>query len=50
MEEKPKKLKIKTWSNNDITSVEHLLIEHQKLLLFAQRAEKIVNKIKLSKL
>ena len=49
-EEEFKKLKIKTWGNDDITNVECLLIEYQRLLLFAQQVEKIVNRIKLSKL
>ena len=43
-----KKLKIKTWGNADIISVEHLLIEYQKLLLFAQQVEKTVDRLTVS--
>lgn len=40
-----KKLKIKTWNNANIVNIEQLLIEYKRLLLFAQKIEKIVNRL-----
>jgi hypothetical protein len=45
IEEELKKLKIKTWDGISIKNTEHLLKEYQRLLLFAQKIEKIVNRL-----